>query len=432
MVGDTSAVRLDGFYFLERRSPASFWIAEHPVSSCRSGLLDDTIARMRMSVGFVLCSLAGTLPGAFAQIVPGEPPAEVRIPFAPVPAKVNGQTVLAYELHITNFLPREITLNGIEVLGDGPVREPILRYQENDLIGAIRQYGAPSQPADPRRIPGGFRAVVHMRVTFDKPQAVPSSLRHRLSFSVPTSDGKSEDRHLDIAGLDVSRTAPAVISAPLRDGVWIAFNGPANASIHRRAAILLGGQTHIPERFAIDWMKLADDGKLWHDDPKVNANWYSYGIEVLAVADGVVASIKDGIVENAPLSPARAVSITADTIGGNTVVLALGDGGFAYYAHLQPGSMHVKPGDRVRRGQVLGLLGNSGNSDAPHLHFHISNDNSLASEGLPYVFDSFEVLGTADSDKVFEGGWTPPAGAKPQKLVHEMPAENAAVRFASR
>jgi murein DD-endopeptidase MepM/ murein hydrolase activator NlpD len=179
-------------------------------------------------------------------------------------------------------------------------------------------------------------------------------------------------------------------------------------------------------------MKLGDEGKPWHDDPKINSNWYSYGMEVLAAADGVVASIKDGIAENTPISPTRAVPITGDTIGGNTVVLALGNGAFAYYAHLQPGSVRVKPGDRVRRGQVLGLLGNSGNSNAPHLHFHISNDNSLAGEGLPYVFDSFEVLGTADYDKVFENGWRPPAGAKVQKLVHEMPAENAAVRFATR
>jgi murein DD-endopeptidase len=389
-------------------------------------------ARVWARVGFVTGFLMWGQPIALTQIISGEPPAEVRIPFAPVPATVNGQTVLAYELHITNFLSREITLNRIEVLGDDPAREPLLMYQENDLIGAIRQYGAASQPADPRRISGGFRAVVYMWVKLDKPQAVPRSLRHKLSFSVPGSDGKIEDRHLDIADLEVSRTAAAVISAPLGDGIWITGNGPANTSAHRRAAILLGGQTRIPERFAIDWIKVADDGKTWHDDPKVNANWYSYGVEVLAVADAVVASIKDGIPENIATSPTRAVPITADTIGGNTVILALGNGGFAFYAHLQPGSLRVKPGERVRRGQVLGLLGNSGNSDAPHLHFHISDGNSLGSEGLPYVFNSFEDLGTVDIDKVLQYGWKAPDGAKPLRRVREMPAENAAVRFVAR
>ena len=318
------------------------------------------------------------------------------------------------------------------MLGDGSAREPILTYQENNLIQAIRQFGAPSPPADPRKIPGGFRAIVHLWVTFDNPQSVPGSLRHKLSFSVPASDGKIEDRHLDMGAIKVSRTEAVIISAPLGEGVWMAGNGPANMSAHRRAEILMGGQTRIPERFAIDWLKLADDGKTWHDDPKVNANWYSYGAEVLAVADAVVASIKDGIPENVATSPTRAVPITADTIGGNTVILALGNGDFAYYAHFQPGSLRVKPGDRVRRGQVLGLLGNSGNSDAPHLHFHISDGNSLASEGLPYVLNSFEVLGTINRDTVFQDGWKAPAGSKPLRRVRELPAENEAIRFVAR
>ena len=383
-------------------------------------------------VGFVTNLLMWAQLIALAQIIPGEPPIEVRIPFAPVPATINGQTVLAYELHITNFLPREITLNHIEVLGDAPDRKPILSYEGNELIGTIRQYGVSSQPADPRKIPGGFRAVVHLWVRLDNSQPVPRSLHHKLSLSVPVSDGKIEDRNLDTAGLEVSRTPALVISPPLGEGIWIAGNGPANTSLHRRAAILLGGETHLPERFAIDWVKLADDGMPWHDDPKVNLNWYSYGVEVLAVADAIVASVKDGIAENVPLSPTRAVPITADTIGGNNVTLALGNGAFAFYAHLQPGSLRVKPGDRVRRGQVLGLLGNSGNSDAPHLHFHISDRNSLGSEGLPYLFNSFEVLGTVDRDKVIEKGWQAPAGTKPLKRVREIPGENAAVRFVAR
>src|SRR5579871_1219168 len=382
-------------------------------------------------VGFFTSLLLCTQGIALAQLIPTEPPVEVRIPFAPVPATVNGQTVLAYELHITNFLSREITLNRIEVLGDDPGAKPILQYEENGLMGVMHEYGVQSQPSDPRGIQGGFRALVHMWVNLDKSKVVPRSLHHKLSFSVPTSDGKIEERHLDVA-LEVSRTAPAVISAPFGEGVWIAGNGPANSSSHRRASILLGGQLHMPERFAIDWVKLADNGMPWHDDPKVNANWYCYGVEVLAVADAVVASIKDGVPENVPLSPTRAVAITADTIGGNSVTLALGNGEFAFYAHLRPGSLRVKPGDRVRRGQVLGLLGNSGNSDAPHLHFHVSNGDSLGSEGVPYVFGSFEDLGTVDRDKLLQDGWKAPAGTKPLRRVREIPAENAAVRFVAR
>ena len=125
--------------------------------------------------------------------------------------------------------------------------------------------------------------------------------------------------------------------------------------------------------------------------------------------------MKDGIPENVPLAAERAVPITLETIGGNYVMQAVGNRQVAYYAHLQPGSIRVKPGDRVRRGQSLGLLGNSGNSDLPHLHFHISDDSSLASEGLPYVFDSFETLGTAQIERILADGWRPALGSSVEK-----------------
>ena len=123
--------------------------------------------------------------------------------------------------------------------------------------------------------------------------------------------------------------------------------------------------------------------------------------------------------------------MTLETAAGNHVILSLRNGHYAFYAHLQPGSIRVKPGDRVRRGQVLGLLGNSGNSDAPHLHFQISNgDSLLASEGLPFLIDSFEVLGRAKQEDILTPqGWTVPAAVKPDKRVRDIPLENQVVTF---
>jgi murein DD-endopeptidase MepM/ murein hydrolase activator NlpD len=192
---------------------------------------------------------------------------------------------------------------------------------------------------------------------------------------------------------------------------------------------------HISQRFATDWLKFGGDGKAWHGDSSSNANWYGYGAEVLAVADAVVSAVKDGIPENVPLSPTRAVAMTPEAQGGNHVILSLRNGQYASYAHLQPGSIRVKPGDRVRRGQVLGLLGNSGNSDAPHLHFQISNGNSwIASEGVPFLFDSFELLGSGEIDRcsgpcALTQGWTVPAAVKPDKRLRDMPVENQVVAF---
>ena len=163
---------------------------------------------------------------------------------------------------------------------------------------------------------------------------------------------------------------------------------------------------------------------LFAADQKDNKNYRCYGSEALAVADGLVVGTKDGIPENVPGPSSRAVPITLETVGGNYVIIDLGRGRFAFYAHLQPGSLRVKPGDKVRRGQVLGFVGNSGNSTEPHLHFHIANANSpLGSEGIPFAFPAFEVQGKG-------WGWkAPSANPTTEKRQNEIPLELEVVRF---
>jgi hypothetical protein len=104
------------------------------------------------------------------------------------------------------------------------------------------------------------------------------------------------------------------------------------------------------------------------------------------------------------------------------IVERIGPRRFAVYGHMQGASIHLKPGDKVRRGQVIGRLGNSGNSDGPHLHFHICDSNSaLGCEGLPFVFRSYAVDGHAKES----GVTTEPT------VIHRMetPLENEIVRF---
>ena len=122
--------------------------------------------------------------------------------------------------------------------------------------------------------------------------------------------------------------------------------------------------------------------KSYRGDPLKNSNYYAYGTPLLAVADGIVVETKDSIPENVPGANSRAVTIDMITVGGNHVALDIGGGKYALYAHVQPGSLKVKVGDRVKRGQVLALLGNSGNSTEPHVHFQIADGPTfLSSEG---------------------------------------------------
>jgi murein DD-endopeptidase MepM/ murein hydrolase activator NlpD len=349
-------------------------------------------------------------------------PFELRVPAPPIPVRAGGRTRLVYELHVTNLDPkgRELEITALDVLAEG--REtPLLHLDGAGLDAVLKRPGLPDLK-EKKKLGGGLRAVAFLWVDLDGP--APAVLVHRL-----TIHGQSGDKSVDGGRAAVPAGSPLVLGPPLRGGRWVAANGPSNASEHRLSMQSVDGLPRISQRFAIDWIKLGDDGLPFHGDSKKNESWVDYGSEVLAVADGTVASIKDGIPQNTPLSPEMAVPITLDTIGGNFVILDLGDGRYAFYAHLQPGSLRVKPGDRVRRGQVLGLLGNSGNSDAPHLHFHLADaNNTLGAEGLPYVFAEFWVQGAVESNDDQDFKPWKPAGAE-ERRTGEIPLKDAVVRF---
>jgi len=233
--------------------------------------------------------------------------------------------------------------------------------------------------------------------------------------------------------VDVSSAGAIALGAPLAGSGWLALHGLSNESSHRRTLLAIDGRARIAQRFAIDWTRVAPDGQVFHGDPSKNANWSPYGADVLAVGDGRVVEVQDGIPENDPTSATRAVAITLTSVGGNYVILDLGRGRYAFYAHLQPGSLCVRRGDRVRRGQVLAKLGNSGQSDAPHLHLHIADAPSpLAAEGIPMVFDRLAIQGQVPSLTVLTDGtgWKPTAQI--QAGFNEMPVENVVVAFPAR
>jgi hypothetical protein len=329
-------------------------------------------------------------PAATPQASPTPPftaPVDVSIPQAPTAFQGDAKTHLVYELHISNYSGQPVTLTHIEVLDEKG--KELARLGQTELLASVRILGPPEATGmDKLNIPGGKTALVYMWVTLANPAAVPTTLRHKLSLKVGTYP---EELSVQCARVAVSRDL-AVISAPLRGDNWLAANGPANSSGHRRSIIPIDGRARIAQRFAIDWVRVNPDGQATYTgDPLDNKNYRAYGSEALAVADGTIVATKDGIPQNIPGENSRAVPITLETVGGNHVVLDIGHGRFAFYAHLQPGSLKVKTGDRVKRGQVLGLVGNSGNSTEPHLHFHLADSKSaLGSEGLPYVLDSFD------------------------------------------
>ncbi len=346
-------------------------------------------------------------------------PVDLQVPVAPSAFRSNGKTWLVYELHVTSFRGGDVEWKRLEVLGDDG--RALASYSGADLDKLLARPGV-AGANDPRIIAAGLRAVAFLWLPLDG--AAPSRIHHRASFTLPASASGGE-RIVEGAEVGV-RPAAVVIGPPVRGGAWVA-RWIGETSFHRRGLMPVDGGAHIPQRFAIDWNRFASDGSEWRGEGKVNTDYSVYGQEVIAVADGVIARAINAIPENVPGSMNPAVTAGLETATGNCVVLKLADNTYATYAHLQPGSIRVKEGQRVRRGDILGLVGNSGNATGPHLHFHLATAPILEGEGVPYVFDSFQVVGMED-DSPGDGQWT---GASSAPVLHqnELPAERMVLRF---
>lgn len=240
----------------------------------------------------------------------------------------------------------------------------------------------------PSTIAAGQEAVVFMM--HEVPSGQEMADRLDANVSLRYADGQTEVASLAVPILPV---APVILGPPLRGGPWVAINALSNTSIHRRA-IQPFPEVHVPERYAIDYMLIDEAGKLTRPPGTANDDFLGYGKELLAVGDGTIAAVRDGLPDLTPGKGPDPATLTAENIAGNMVILSLDQGGHVFYAHLRPGEVRVKVNDRVKKGDVLGLLGNSGNTDSPHLHIHVCDrPDPLDSEGVPFVFESYSYLG---------------------------------------
>jgi murein DD-endopeptidase MepM/ murein hydrolase activator NlpD len=162
------------------------------------------------------------------------------------------------------------------------------------------------------------------------------------------------------------------------------------------------------QRWAYDLL-VTNDGKTHTGDGTKLEDYYCYGMSVVAPADGVVRAVH----KDAPDMPVGHLGGTP--AGGNQVVLDLAPGQFLFLCHLKPGSIAVKPGDSVVKGQVIGQVGNSGNTSEPHLHVHLQDTPELHfGEAIPLYFHNYRVGG-----KLVERG-IPTGGFRDGKLSGEV------------
>jgi hypothetical protein len=316
-------------------------------------------------------------------------PLEMRVPFEPTAFPSGPHVYLMYELHLTNYQSASVSLTRIQVLdADALDAEPIASFEAEQLESMLQPLGGRNLADRKERlvIAGGQSTIAFMCVTFERNARIPNKLVHRVSAADSAVEGTAIGTH---------HTELHLLGPPVEGANWLAADGPSNDedNHHRRGVVVRDGQAVDSRRYAVDW-KQVKDGVSFSGDARDVRSYYSYGKPVLAVADGRVIAARDGLPDNIPghfeaFHPA--VPITPDTFGGNTITLDLGGGQFAHYHHLQPGSLLVKAGDRVRRGQVLAHIGCSGDAREPHLHFEVTTSSHFA-EGVPYLIDHYRCM----------------------------------------
>ena len=325
----------------------------------------------RLFLGAVLLPLLGCGTPAWASGI------AIRVGAPIHPVTVLGGQRLVYELHVDNTSDATVKLTALDVLGgDG---KPLLHLGQPALRSRIN-LEAGSTVIAPRA-----QAVLYL--TVEAGAKAPPSVRHRLTT-------EQCDKATVITGAETSVSADRnpVLAPPVAHGTWVAVYSDAWPRGHRRVFIESDGHARLPGRFAIDWMKVDRQGHTLKDDSGLTTSSFSYEAKVLAVADARVAAVRDGVTEAARIEDNK--SHPHPNAAGNFVSLDLGDGRFATYEHLRPGSIKVAEGDRVRVGQIIAAAGFSGDSTEPHLHFHVSDSAMpLQSEGLPYALDRFRVRG---------------------------------------
>ena len=356
-------------------------------------------------------------------------PPQLTVTFLAQPAPIvqDGSTRLYYEMVITSFAKDSYSLDAVEAKA-GATKA---RFDGQSLAALILRPGAPPKPesAADRTIESGRSVIVFLGLNLGNDKA-PNAIAHSLRVL----DDKGEAHDVVIAPLAVSDETPIVVSPPLR-GEWIAGDSASNRpdAAHRRAVLIENGHAWLAQRFAIDWVQyqsVAGKRTTWRGPEDKNDSYFCYNQPIYSVAAGAVVDVSDGIAENVPHSRTYAVPIDFSNAAGNHVVVEIAPHRYVLYAHMRPGTVQVKTGDKVGVGQIIGRVGNTGSSSEPHLHIHIDDEPSfLAGNGVPYAFASGDASGPVDANVSAPDAISFGSIGPQRPFVNDYPAENALVRF---
>jgi len=313
----------------------------------------------------------------------------------------DGRRHLVYEIRIANITDGRFAVQRIEVRDE---HGATLEQMDAAAIGRRLCVGG-RRGSESGELGGAQFGVVFMHVTLPVNAPLPQGLTHVIEGY---ADKAGASFTMRVAGVRVDTRDPPRLAPPLRGDGLVVGDGCCDTIRHVRALLALDGTLYLAQRFAIDFEQVDATGRIFTGDSKSVRNYRIYGKPIFAVADGTVVAARNDLNDQVPGKlPAGLPLEQAD---GNFAIVDLGAGAYALYAHMRRGSVLVGAGSKIRRGDKIGEVGNTGNTQAPHLHFQLMDGpGGLASNGVPYVFDSYRVTavdeaGTADFDRAEASG----------------------------
>jgi murein DD-endopeptidase len=324
---------------------------------------------------------------------------------------------LYYELQIKNSSTDTIEIKTLKISGQN---NTYLNLSAQKLAERTKSSG---QKNGNLIVPPSGVNLIYIELATQKVKT--TAILNTLEF-YPHQQAKSSATTFITTIINPTSAKVTVLGKPLQTGIWTAIYDPAWVLGHRRVFYVNEKQKFLPGRFAIDFIRVDSAGNYAIKNTDSIKNWLGYQNAVIAVADGTIASVQDDFIESATVSQHK--SPAPEQASGNYISIKIAEGKYVFYEHLKPNSIRVKPGEKVKKGDIIAQLGFTGQSTGPHLHFHLADrDSRLYAEGLPYVFEHFIQLGRYLNLENFGSSlWQ---SSKRQKTVKERPSPNAVIEF---
>lgn len=185
------------------------------------------------------------------------------------------------------------------------------------------------------------------------------------------------------------------------EGTWAVNAGNDLSTGHRRTGL------NSLTMYGWDFTRLGPNGLPYRTTGEAPEDYWGYNEPVYAAGDGVVVDVRNDIAEYGigETPPRRVIESDGDVFAGNLVTIDHGNGEYSLTCHMRAGSIPVAVGDRVKAGDFIGNVGNSGVSQVPHIHFNVMDGAEwIEAKGIPAQFSSFEKIRMGGRPQAFKLG----------------------------